>query len=56
MDVAFSNQYFHPYLITIGYDQSLNVYSFLSDEKFVNKFSYKNEDGEVGYFTHVVFD
>lgn len=56
MDVAFSNINFQPLMITVGYDQTLNVYSFSGEDHYVNKFNYKNNDSELGYFTHVVFD
>lgn len=56
MDVAFSSLRFSNYVASVGYDQCLNLYSLDENEKQKLKFSYQNEDQELGYFTHVAFD
>lgn len=55
LDCAFSSLNFHPYFVTVSYDQSLNVYGLTQEGTQESKYRYHNEDSEVGFFTHVVF-
>lgn len=56
MAVAFSGPNFPNYLITASYDQTLNLYHLSNEDKQPLKFTHRNQDLEVGCFTHVVFD
>lgn len=54
MDVAFSPLNFNSYCITVSYDRSLNIYN-LNDLRDESLFNYKEDDNQIGYFSHVCF-